>query len=318
MSGVALSPLPATLPVLLATAAGTTLCSASANTINQIVEAPLDAQMGRTRNRPLVRKAISPLHAAGFAVVTGIAGPTILWTMVNPFTAGLGLFNLVLYAGIYTPMKRISVVNTWVGAVVGGIPPLMGWTACGGHILPSATHPIGLTLPPFLTDVATPALSSLNIIAHATDNPLSALVLFIFLFSWQFPHFNALSYLVRSSYAQGGYKMLAVTSPVKNALVSFRHAVVLTMTCSLLAPIAGLTTWAFALTSLVPNALLLRHSWRFWRRGGEKEAKRLWHTSLWYLPVVLGLMMVHKNGASWSEWLGIEESEHTKKVGARP
>ena len=134
MSGVALSPSPATLPVLLSTALGTALCSASANTLNQLQEVPFDAQMARTRSRPLVRRAISSLHATGFAAVTGIVGPALLWT-VNPTTAILGASNIVLYAGVYTWMKRKSPLNTWVGSVVGAIPPLMGWTACDAQAL---------------------------------------------------------------------------------------------------------------------------------------------------------------------------------------
>ena len=302
MSGVAMSPLPTTVPVLLATALGTALCSASANTLNQISEIPFDAQMARTRNRPLVRRAITPLHATGFAVVTGIAGPVLLWTCVNPLTATLGTLTLGLYAGVYTPMKRLSVANTWVGAVVGGIPPLMGWTACNGHLLPSPTYPIEFFPPPFLPEVA-------HFSAVASDNPLAAFSLFMFLFSWQFPHFNSLSRVVRTSYAQGGYKMLSVMSPRQNRLVALRHSLLFIPICSVLTPLAGLTTWAFAVTSLVPNALLIRSAWRFWKSGGDKEARRLFHDSLWYLPVVLGLMMFHKQGISWLEWIGWSEEK---------
>ena len=136
MSGVALSPIPTTVPVLLSTALGTALCSASANTLNQLQEVPYDAQMARTRGRPLVRRAISPAHAAAFAAVTGLAGPALLWTMCNPLTALLGAANIALYAGPYTYMKRRTIWNTWVGAIVGAIPPLMGWTAVGGTLLP--------------------------------------------------------------------------------------------------------------------------------------------------------------------------------------
>ncbi|KAG9013977.1 Protoheme IX farnesyltransferase, mitochondrial [Tulasnella sp. JGI-2019a] len=313
MSGVALSPLPATVPVLLATAIGTTLCSASTNTLNQLAESTFDAQMTRTRNRPLVRKIITPLHAAGFATVTGLAGPAILLAFTNPLTAGLGAFNIFLYAGVYTPLKRISVVNTWVGAVVGGIPPLMGWAACGNHLFSSA-HPIQYFPPLFLSDItSSPLLSaSTTQIAETIDNPLSALALFLLLFSWQFPHFDALSHMVRTSYAQGGYRMLSVINPSKNALVAVRHSVALIGICSVLTPLAGLTTWTFAVTSLVPNALLLRSALKFWKNTTDKNARKLFHDSLWWLPVVLGLMMFHKTGISWLEWIGWEES-HRKE-----
>lgn len=301
MAGVAVSPLPTTVPVLLSTAVGTVLCSASANTLNQIQEVPFDAQMARTRMRPLVRKAISPLHASGFAVATGTLGTGLLWTMVNPTTALLGVANIALYAGAYTWLKRTSVWNTWVGAVVGAIPPLMGWTACGGQLLPSPSHHIELFLPSFVSSVPTLDLSLI-------DNPLAPFALFMLLFSWQFPHFNSLSYLVRSSYAQAGYHMLSVISPTKNSLVALRHAIILASVCTALVPISGLTTWTFALTSLIPNIMGVRAAWAFWRFGGEKQARALWQHCLWYLPVILGLMMFHKQGMDWTAWLSDKES----------
>ncbi|KAF8199493.1 UbiA prenyltransferase family-domain-containing protein [Pholiota molesta] len=259
-----------------------------------IQEVPFDAQMTRTRTRPLVRRAITPMHATGFAIATGIAGPALLWTMVGPTTACLGAANIALYAGLYTWMKRRSIYNTWVGAVVGALPPLMGWTACGGQLFPSASYPVHYFLPSFLTTGAPVDLA-------LVDNPLAPLAFFMLLFSWQFPHFNSLSYIVRDSYAQAGYRMLSVLSPPKNALVSLRHATLLVPVCSILFPLSGLTTWMFALTSLPLNLICVRAAWRFWRTGGEKEARVVFQHSLWYLPVVMGLMMFHKQGMEWLE-----------------
>ncbi|TFK50074.1 farnesyltransferase [Heliocybe sulcata] len=304
MSGVAMSPLPATVPVLLSTAMGTALCAAAANTLNQLQEVPFDAQMSRTRNRPLVRRAISPLHASVFAAATGIAGPIILWTMVNPTTAILGAANIFLYAGVYTWMKRRTIVNTWVGSVVGALPPVMGWTACGGQLLPSSEAPMTFFLPSFLSSID-PATLDISLV----DNPLSALSLFMLLFCWQFPHFNPLSHLLRDSYAKAGYQMLCVTNPKKNALVALRHAVLLTGVCSVITPLSGLTTWTFALTSLVPNIMGVRVAWRFYQHTNDKEARALWHHCLWYLPAILGLMMVHKQGMNWGELLGLRTGE---------
>jgi heme o synthase len=304
MAGVAISPLPASVPTLLATAVGTALCSASANTFNQLQEVPFDAQMVRTRMRPLVRKCISSFHATGFAVVTGVLGPILLYTVVNPTTAVLGFTNIALYAGVYTRMKRKTIWNTWVGAVVGAIPPLMGWTACGGKLLPSTTYTPECFLPSFLLD------ATVSIDPSLIDNPLGPLALFILLFSWQFPHFNALSHLYRGSYAQAGYKMLSVLSPAKNALVSLRHAIILIPTCSILFPLSGLTTWTFAATSLIPGSVLLHAAWRMWRTGSEKDARSLFQHSLWHLPAILGLMMIHKNGVDWGEWFGKGDETH--------
>ena len=308
MSCVALCPLPTTVPVLLSTAVGTALCASSANTLNQLQEVPYDSQMTRTRMRPLVRRAISPLHATGFAVVTGICGPAILWTMVNPMTAILGAANIALYAGLYTWLKRKHVVNTWVGAVVGAVPPLMGWTACGGHIFPSSNHPFEFFLPQFLS-----SMPAVPIDLSLIDNPLSPFAFCMFLFSWQFPHFNAISYLVRGSYAQAGFQMLSVLSPSHNALVALRHAILLIPICSILFPLSGLTTWTFALTSLVPNAICTQAAWNFWRGGAEKEARIVFQHSLWYLPVVMALMMVHKQGMDWVKWVRLTSEDEIEE-----
>lgn len=113
---------------------GTGLTSASAACLNQFLEIPFDSQMMRTRNRPLVLGQLSPARAMAFSMVSGTVGLTILATMVNPLTAALGAFNLILYSFVYTPMKRANIANTWVGSIVGAIPPIMGYTAAANVI----------------------------------------------------------------------------------------------------------------------------------------------------------------------------------------
>ncbi|KAJ3031761.1 UNVERIFIED_CONTAM: Protoheme IX farnesyltransferase, mitochondrial [Siphonaria sp. JEL0065] len=172
MAGYAVAPMATTLPTLLATTAGTALCVASANSLNQWVEAPYDAQMKRTRTRVLVTHSVSGFHAFSFGVASGVAGFATLYGFVNPITAVLGLANIVLYAGVYTPLKRFSIYNTWIGALVGAIPPIMGWTACTGTL------------------------------------DAGALFMGAILFAWQFPHFNALSWNLRPDYSKAGYHMM--------------------------------------------------------------------------------------------------------------
>lgn len=308
MTGFALSPLPLTVPVLLSFTLGTTLCSCAANTFNQIQETTFDAQMARTRPRPLPRLLISPVHATSFATASMISGTGILYHFTNPTTAFLGLFTILLYAGPYTYLKRRSIYNTWVGAIVGAIPPLMGWTACGGQLFPTSSYPIHLFLPPFLLDASyVPDLA-------AIDNPLAPWVFSLLLFAWQFPHFNPLAYMVRASYAQAGYRMLAVLDPLKNRLVSLRYALFFVPLCSVLIPLSGLTTWWFALTSLVPNGIMIGAAWRFWRVGSERNARLLFRHSLWYTPVILAILMVHKQGLEWSEMIGWGKEEEEENA----
>ena len=282
---------------LLATATGTALCSASANTYNQLLEIPYDAQMPRTAKRPLPSHLITPLHAFTFGSVSGLAGLFTLYTCVNPLVASMGLLNIVLYAGIYTPLKRLSVTNTWIGAFVGGIPPLMGWAACTN------------SLDPF-------------------SGQAGAWILALILFAWQFPHFNALSWTIRSEYARGGYRMLSAVNPGMNARVSLRWTVAGALAAAVGAPLVGLTSWTVGLVSLIPNGALAFYAWRFWRAGSKSaiaaarqhgmiktvpgakatdrdprdpSARSLFFVSLVHLPLIFLMMMV---GKFYEDWFG--------------
>lgn len=117
MIGYAMAPGDFALGSFLMCTAGTGFCSAAANAINQYHEVPFDAQMSRTKNRVLVRGKVTPLHAIGFAIAASTLGTSLLYFGVNGYTAALGVGNLLLYTSIYTPMKRISILNTWIGSV---------------------------------------------------------------------------------------------------------------------------------------------------------------------------------------------------------
>ncbi|KAG0082692.1 Protoheme IX farnesyltransferase, mitochondrial [Podila epicladia] len=259
MAGYAMTPMGASLPTLFALTTGTALCITSANAYNQFVEPPYDAQMSRTRNRILVRKAVSPLHAWSFATLTGLGGTALLAAAVNPLTAALGAANLVLYAGVYTPMKRVSIANTWVGSVVGAIPPMMGWAACTNSLDPEAW------------------------------------LLGLLLYAWQFPHFNSLAWNLRADYSKAGYRMMAVTDPKLNARVSLRYSLALIPLVTL-APYLDMTSWWFAVDGNIVNGVMLAGAANFWRKRDDKTARQLFFGSLIYLPVILALMMFHKKG----------------------
>jgi protoheme IX farnesyltransferase len=108
------------------TTIGTMLAAASANAFNQIMEVTTDAQMKRTMRRPLPSGRMGMSHAVAFAVTMGVSGVTLLAWKANTITAELGAANVLLYTLVYTPLKQMHPINTWVGAVVGAIPPLMG------------------------------------------------------------------------------------------------------------------------------------------------------------------------------------------------
>ena len=244
--------------------AGTALCVGSANTFNQWAEWPFDAQMARTRNRPLVRYAVTPLHAFSLGTGSAIAGVALL-ASVSPPAAFLGAANVLLYALVYTPSKRLSIVNTWFGALVGAIPPLLGWAAV-----------------------------TCSFIHDATGGWLLASILF----AWQFPHFNSLSWRLRDDYTRGGYRMMAVLNPTLCTRTALRYALVLTPICSLAIPYIALTTPAFAITSLIPNLALARDALAFHRTPSDASSRKLFFTSLWHLPLLIVLLAIHKHTES--------------------
>ncbi|KAH0536951.1 hypothetical protein FGG08_006216 [Glutinoglossum americanum] len=286
------SPSLSTLTLLFLTT-GTALTCASANAFNMLLEPAHDAKMSRTRNRPLVRKLISPRGALAFAIVTGLTGLGALYYGVNPTVAFLGGFNIFLYAGVYTPLKRISVLNTWVGALVGGIPPLMGWTAAAGQ---SAT--------------GTGAWKELLLGEGSAGGWLLAALLF----AWQFPHFNALSWTIREEYKNAGYRMLAWINPRMNARVAVRYSFAFFPVCVGLWWV-GVTDQGFLVTSTLVNAWIVREAWRFWRKQGKGgSARGLFWASVWHLPGLLVLAMVHKKGLWERVWRSVRgEGEEGKE-----
>ncbi|KAF2275908.1 protoheme IX farnesyltransferase mitochondrial precursor [Westerdykella ornata] len=255
---------------------GTALCSSSANALNMLFEPAHDAKMSRTRNRPLVRKLISPRGALVFAILCGAAGTGALYYGVNPTTALLGAANIALYAGVYTPMKRLSVLNTWVGAIVGGIPPLMGWTAAAGQCAHEGTWQELLF----------------------GEGTAGGWLLAALLFAWQFPHFNSLSWSIRDEYKYAGYRMLAWVNPALNGRVALRYALLTFPICIGLC-YWGVTDWGFAGTSSVVNGWMAYRAWQFWRDMGHKgTARGLFWASVWHLPIVMVLAMAQKKGLS--------------------
>ncbi|KAL0841834.1 hypothetical protein ABMA28_014075 [Loxostege sticticalis] len=257
MAGYALAPAPFELTTFALTAVGTGLVSAAANSINQYHEVPFDAQMSRTKNRVLVKGLLEPAHAIGFAAATSATGLGLLYFGVNPLTAALGAGNLFLYTSVYTPMKRMSILNTWLGSVVGAIPPLMGWVGCTGEL------------------------------------DAGALVLGVILYSWQFPHFNALSWNLRPDYSRAGYRMMAVTDPALCRRVALRHTGIITGIC-LASPYLEVTNKWFALESLPLNIYFMYLAWEFYKKSDSGSSRKLFRFSLIHLPALMLLMLVNK------------------------
>ncbi|XP_054807995.1 protoheme IX farnesyltransferase, mitochondrial [Prosopis cineraria] len=246
-------------PALCWTCMGTMMVAASANSLNQVFEINNDAKMKRTSKRPLPSGRISIPHAVNWASFVGLAGTALLATKANMLAAGLAASNLVLYAFVYTPLKQIHPVNTWVGAIVGAIPPLLGWAAAAG------------------------------------DVSLNALILPAALYFWQIPHFMALAYMCRSDYAAGGFKMYSLADPSgqRTASVALRNSIYL-IPLGFLAYDWGVTSGWFCLESLVLTAAITASAFSFCRDRTKEKARRMFYASLLYLPVFMSGLLIHR------------------------
>lgn len=263
-AGYLIAPGPFSVVTLAGATIGTMLCSASANSLNQFMEVPYDCQMSRTRDRVLVRGLLRPQEVVIYGSTVGVLGVTTLAATVNPLTAVLGGLNIFLYAGVYTPSKRLHIANTWIGSVVGAIPPLMGWAAATGGL------------------------------------DLASLTLAGVLYSWQFPHFNALSWSYRADYSRAGYKMMSVTDPSLCRRVTLRHGLAQIL-LSILIPYLGITNWSFLILSLPVNVYQALLCWEFYKNANSNTSKKLFRFTLLHLPIIMFLLIICKSRVNKSE-----------------
>ncbi|MDB6123860.1 MAG: Protoheme farnesyltransferase [Pedosphaera sp.] len=250
---------PLNLLLLLHTMLGTALVASGAAALNQLLEREHDAKMRRTEDRPLPSGRLQPRTVLILGVACGGVGLIYLASAVNLLTSLLGAITLVSYLFVYTPLKRITTLNTVIGAIPGALPPLMGWAAAQGEITPGGWS------------------------------------LFAILFFWQLPHFFAIAWIYREQYAQAGFMMLPVVDP--NGERTGRQAVSHTLgllpisLCPYLFKLAGPVYLFGAL------ALGLAYLWfaiQFSRHLTVPRARQLFFVSILYLPLLLGLMVFDK------------------------
>lgn len=241
------------------TLAGTGLLAAGAAALNQYLERDTDALMERTRERPLPAGRVSPAAALVFGGVGALLGLAWLvwWTPLA--AAALGALTLALYLGVYTPLKRVSTLNTIIGAVPGALPPLIGWAAASGGA------------------------------------SVGGWALFALQFFWQVPHFLAIAWLYREDYARAGLKMLPVVDPAgeRTGLQSIGHTLGL-LTASLSPVALGLAGPTYLLGAVALGGAMLGLAGRFARRLDRSTARGLFLASIVYLPAVLGLMVLDR------------------------
>jgi heme o synthase len=252
------------IQTLLETLFGVALVSAGASALNEALERTSDAKMIRTANRPIASGRISLLQGLVLGLGAVIAGGFWLQYTTNQLTVGLALITVFTYVAIYTPLKRVTTLATFLGAFPGAAGPLLGWTAARGQI------------------------------------EWPGVALFAILFVWQFPHFMAIAWLYRQDYGRAGIKMLPVVQPdgLSTVFEALVYAVIM-IPVSLSPYWLGMAGLPYAILATLLGLVYLGYTVRFsriLRATSETEsrmfARDLLKVSVIYLPLLLtGLML---------------------------
>jgi protoheme IX farnesyltransferase len=238
---------------------GTALVASGAAALNQLLEREHDAKMRRTKNRPLPSGRLQPATVMVFGGVCACAGLLYLALAVNLTTSVIGAISLVSYLFIYTPLKRMTWLNTAVGAVPGALPPLMGWTAARGEL------------------------------------SREGWALFAILAFWQLPHFLAIAWMYREEYEKAGFKMLPVIDPqghrTGRQAVSHTLGLLPVSLCPFLFHVTGVV---YLFGALVLGLAFLWYAIQFARHMTIPRARKLFFVSILYLPLLLVMMVLDK------------------------
>jgi protoheme IX farnesyltransferase len=231
---------------------GVGCATSGASVLNNYLERNFDARMKRTRNRALPAGLIEPTKALIVGVSLVLFGVLLLMLAANLLTAFLVLLAAFLYVLVYTPLKRVTWLNTTFGAIPGAIPPMAGWAAATGRL------------------------------------DVGAWALFAILFAWQHPHFFAIAWMFRDDYRAAGFKMLPVIEP--NGLRTVRLTLgfsLLLLVVSLAPTLIGLAGRLYFAGALLIGFMILSVALSFARDRSPDNARRLLKSSILYLPLLL-------------------------------
>jgi protoheme IX farnesyltransferase len=237
--------------------AGTALVAAGASALNQLLERHSDALMQRTGNRPLPAGRLLPMEVLFFGILLGAVGVGYLLLALPPAAALVAAVTFFCYVLVYTPLKRVTTLNTLIGAVPGALPPVIGWSAARGTL------------------------------------GWEAAALFLILFLWQVPHFLAIAWIYREDYARAGLRMLPVVDRhgrlTGRSMVAYCLALI---PASLLPVLFGGAGLLYLTGALVLGLSFLAATVGFSRIHSLQQARWVMRASLVYLPVLLALLLL--------------------------
>ncbi len=236
---------------------GIWFAAASAAVVNQVLDQRIDAEMNRTKHRPLVTNQLSDKHALAFAVILGVASMLMLYFFVNPLCAVLTFFSLLGYAIIYTAyLKRATPQNIVIGGAAGAAPPLLGWVAVTGEV-------------------------------HSV-----AIILFLIIFTWTPPHFWALAIHRREEYAKVNIPMLPVTHGIEFTNLHILFYTILLIIVTILPFLIGFSGWVYLIGALVLGARYLYYAIAIRDQDREDIPMKSFWFSITYLMMIFVFLIV--------------------------
>lgn len=243
---------------MLWTLLGTAMVSAGSAALNHYLERDVDALMHRTKARPLPSGELTSAATLSFGFGLILVGQILLVVLVNLLTAWLALLTAFLYVVIYTPMKRMTWLNTSLGAIPGALPPVGGWVAASGEI------------------------------------ELGAWALFAILFTWQHPHFYSIAWIFRDDYRRAGFRMLPCVESegyprTCRQIIGFS---VLLLAASMLPAFLGISGTVYIVGATALGLGMLGASVSLVTQRDHLQARRLLRTSVIYLPLLFLLTVI--------------------------
>lgn len=238
---------------------GTMLIAAGTAALNHYIERDSDRYMRRTASRPLPTGQLTSAEALRFGLLLSFAGAIDLYFVAGYIACLLGVLTSLSYLLAYTPLKKRTVWATFIGAIPGAIPPMIGWTAASGKL------------------------------------DAGAWLLFAILFFWQFPHFHAISWMYREDYARAGILMLPVVD--KDGTRTFRQIILYAgalVAVSLLPAVMGFAGVLYFFGALVTCTASVQVC--LWAASNKTNVRAKWlmHATVMHIPILLGLMMYDK------------------------
>ena len=232
-------------------ALGGILVTGASNTINQIIERDIDRLMSRTSNRPLPMERMNVLEAIVAAGAMGISGILVLTLFFNPIAGVLAAISLLSYAFIYTPLKRVSSIAVFVGAIPGALPPMIGYVCATGRI------------------------------------DFVAIVLFSTQFIWQFPHFWSIAWIQYEDYKKAGIMLLPSASG-KTRMSAIQNVIYCSvlLVVSMMPYFFNMVGLAGNIVIAGVGTMFLWMAWNHYRKCDDVSARTLMFGSFIYLPVM--------------------------------